>query len=67
MKVKDNTLPVGEEKVVKQGQNGYRSQAWKIVKKDGKVISRERLSKDYYKPSNKVVNVGTKVIENNGE
>lgn len=67
VKVKDNTLPVGEEKVVKQGQNGYRSQAWKIVKKDGKVISRERLSKDYYKPSNKVVNVGTKVIENNGQ
>ena len=65
--VKDNTLPEGEEKVTKSGQNGYRSQAWKIVKKDGKIISRERLSKDYYKPTNRVVNVGTKVVESSEE
>lgn len=31
-------------------KNGYKSQGYKIVKRDGKVISRTKIRQDYYKP-----------------
>ena len=58
--VNDNTLPKGRKVVRSNGVIGYTSISYKVIKKNGAVISREVLSKDTYKPTNKVVRVGTK-------
>lgn len=58
--INDNTLPKGKQVVKSQGVIGYTSEAYKITKKNGAVIKRELLSRDTYKPTNKVVRVGTK-------
>ena len=55
-----NTLAEGKQKTIQKGYNGYKSITYKITKKDGKVISRETLSTDTYKPMNKIVQRGTK-------
>ena len=58
--VNDNTLPKGRKVVRSNGVIGYTSISYKVIKKNGAVISREVLSKDTYKPTNKVIRVGTK-------
>lgn len=58
--INDNTLPKGKQVVKSQGVIGYTSEAYKVTKKDGVVIKRELLSRDTYKPTNKVVRVGTR-------
>lgn len=55
-----NTLAKGEENIVQQGSNGYKSQAYKILKLNGKVISKTLLSKDSYNPMQRVIERGTK-------
>ncbi len=58
--IDDPTLPKGRQVVKSQGVIGYTSEAYKITKKDGAIIKRELLSRDTYKPTNKIVRVGTK-------
>lgn len=58
--VTDNTLKPGQTKVVKEGQNGSIYKAYKVYKKDGKVIKKEFLTKSVYIPVSKVVHVGPK-------
>ena len=52
---KDASLAPGEEKVVQNGSNGCYSAAYKILKKDGKEVSRTLISRDTYQPHNKVI------------
>lgn len=52
---KDASLAPGEEKVVQNGSNGCYSAAYKILKKDGKEVSRTLISRDKYQPHNKVI------------
>lgn len=56
----DATLPKGQTKVIQSGSNGCRSVAYRILKKNGQVVSKTLLSNDTYNPHNKVVAVGTK-------
>ncbi|MEG2459589.1 MAG: VanW family protein [Clostridia bacterium] len=45
-----------EQKLIKQnGIDGYTSRSYKIVKKDGKLISKTLISNDTYKPTQKVI------------
>ena len=44
----------------KKGYDGKKSIAYKIVKYNGKTISKTVLSKDTYKPMNQIIQVGTK-------
>ena len=60
--VNDNTLEEGKQKVIAKGTNGYTSKAYKIVKLDGKVISKKLLSEDTYKSTVTTVAVGTKPV-----
>ena len=60
---KNTELEEGKEKVIQKGFNGKKSIAYKIVKLNGKTISKTVLSKDTYKPMNKIVEVGTKKVE----
>ncbi len=57
---KDPTLPKGQTKVIQNGSNGCKSVAYRILKKNGEVISKTLLSQDTYNPHNKIIAVGTK-------
>lgn len=65
--IKDSSMFVGDTKVEKSGSYGYKSVAYKVTRKDGKVVKREKLSTDYYKPTEKIIRVGTKPVENEQE
>lgn len=56
----DNSLPKGKTKVVQAGSNGAKSEAYKILKLNGKEVSRTLLSKDTYSPHNQIIARGTK-------
>ena len=56
----DASLEEGKEKIVQGGANGCRSITYKIVKQNGKEISRTVLSKDTYDPMNKIIARGAK-------
>lgn len=60
----DPTLNKGETKVIENGSNGCRAVAYRILKRNGEVISKTLLSKDTYNPHNKIIAVGTKVSVN---
>lgn len=58
----NSSLPEGTEKVIQKGYTGKTSIAYKILKYNGKTISKTVLSKDVYKPMNRIVEVGTKKV-----
>ena len=58
--VSTNQLPKGESQVIQTGVHGYKSEAYRILKLNGKVISKTLLSKDSYNPLQEVIEVGTK-------
>lgn len=55
----NNSLAEGKQKVIQKGHSGLKSIAYKIVKYNGKTISKTVLSKDTYKPMDKIVQIGT--------
>lgn len=55
-----NTLEKGKENIVQKGTNGYKSEAYKILKLNGKVVSKTLLSKDSYNPMQRIIERGTK-------
>ena len=61
----DNTLAKGKTKVIQAGSAGYKSVAYKTVKYNGKVISKELLSSDSYGSTPRIIAVGTKVVSQN--
>ncbi len=58
----DPTLEEGKEVVEQAGVNGCRSECYKILKLDGKVVEQKLLSKDTYKAKEKIVRRGTKKV-----
>lgn len=56
----DSTLPEGKEVVEQAGSNGTRSETYKILKKDGKVVSKTLVSRDTYSGKDRIVRRGTK-------
>ncbi len=56
----DPTLEAGKEVVEQIGFNGCRSEGYKILKLNGKIISQTLLSKDTYSPQERIVRKGTK-------
>ncbi len=59
----DHEMEKGETKVKQNGGNGYTVDTYKIIKKDGKIVSRQLISKSRYKPIKEKVLVGTKEKE----
>jgi len=55
-------LAEGKTKVESSGKNGCKSTTYKVVKQNGKVVSKTVLSKDTYQAMNKVVLRGTKKV-----
>ena len=60
----NSALEEGKQKVIQKGYDGKKSIAYKIVKYNGKTISKTVLSKDTYKPMNQIIEVGTKKTVN---
>jgi len=58
----NSSLEEGTEKVIQKGYDGKKSIAYKILKLNGRTISKTVLSKDTYKPMEKIVQVGTKKV-----
>lgn len=56
----DPTLEEGKESVEQTAITGCRSEGYKILKLNGKIVSQTLLSKDTYKSRNKIVRRGTK-------
>ena len=58
----DPTLEEGKEVVEQAGFNGCRSEGYKILKLNGKVVSQTLLSKDTYSAQERIVRKGTKKV-----
>lgn len=54
----DNTLAPGTRKLIQQGRNGYKVNTYKSIIKDGKTISKNRITSDYYKARDNIYKVG---------
>lgn len=57
--VKDPNLEQGKQVVKEKGHRGYRTSTIRLVKQNGRVVTREVVAKSYYKPVTKVIAVGT--------
>ena len=51
----DSSLAAGETKVVQKGSNGATSVAYRILKRNGNVVSKTLLSSDRYQPHNQII------------
>ena len=60
----DSSLEKGKEVVEQTGVNGCRSEGYRILKLNGKVVSQTLLSKDTYSAREKIVRRGTKQVAN---
>lgn len=58
----NSSMEEGTQKVIQSGYDGKKSIAYKILKLNGKTISKTVLSKDTYKPMTRIVQVGTKKV-----
>lgn len=58
--IEDSTLEQGKEIVEQAGYNGCKSEAYRILKLNGKVVSKTLLSRDTYDPMQRIVRRGTK-------
>lgn len=56
----DSSMESGKEVVTQNGQKGCKSITYKILKQNGKEVSRSVLSTDTYSPMNKYITRGTK-------
>ena len=57
--VYDRSLEPGQEVVQSYGSNGAKSVTYKVVKQNGRVVSKDVLSRDSYNPMVKVIKTGS--------
>ena len=62
--VEDSSLPVGTEKVKQVGANGVKTETYLVKSLNGKVVSRELISRDTYNAMPKIILKGTKGAKN---
>lgn len=60
--IEDSSLPEGKEIVEQAGYNGCKSEAYRILKLNGQVISKTLLSRDTYDPMQRIIRRGTKKV-----
>jgi len=63
VEIKDDTMYEGESKVEESGSNGTKVETYKIIKENGKVVSRKLLAKSNYTPISREIRVGTRKKE----
>ena len=57
--IQDESLQEGQQKVVQEGNNGRKVEAYKVTRLNGQIVSKTLLSKDTYNAMKKIVRVGT--------
>ena len=62
--VEDSSLPVGTEKVKQAGANGVKTETYLVKSLNGKVVSREVISRDTYNAMPRIILKGTKEATN---
>lgn len=60
--IDDKTIEEGTEIIEQNGSNGAKSETYKILKQNGKVISKTLLSTDTYSSLEKIIRRGTKKV-----
>jgi len=58
----DQSLELGKEIVEAEGQKGFQVATYRIKKIDGVIVKQELLAADEFKPIDRIVRVGTKVV-----
>lgn len=58
--VQDASLPEGQQQVVQKAYTGYKVRVYKNTYENGKLIDKELISNDFYRPVNGLIKVGTK-------
>ena len=59
--VLDETLKPGERVLVQDGRTGYKVNTYKSIIRDDQVVSRDRISYDYYRERDYIYKVGPKL------
>lgn len=62
-KTLNTNLTPGTEKVIEKGSRGYKSEAYRIVKQNGEVVKKEKLSTDTYRATKKEVQYNNSLPE----
>jgi len=60
--IEDPNLPVGTTRIEQSGKNGYVINTYKVIKQDGKEISRTKISTSVYNPLEEIIIKGTKPV-----
>lgn len=60
--IDDPSLPEGTTRVIQSGKNGYTVDTYKIVKQDGKIISKKKIHTSVYKMLEREMVRGTKKV-----
>lgn len=58
--VQDASLTEGQQQVVQKPYTGYKVKVYKNTYENGKLVDKELISNDFYRPVNGVIKVGTK-------
>lgn len=58
----DPNLPMHTRQVVREGQDGYQVNVHRIIYENGRLISKDIISTDFYPPVHEVVRIGKKQI-----
>ncbi len=56
----DDTMLPGEEKIVREGRNGFKTGVKRILKYGNKVVKEEKISNDIYQPQNAIIKYNPK-------
>lgn len=56
----DANLLEGQERIEQKGRDGYKVTTYKLIYENGVLISKEKISSDYYKPQKQIIVKGTK-------
>lgn len=58
----DPSLPKGVRRQVREGEDGYRVNVYRLITENGKEVAKELVSTDVYMPINEVIKIGTKEV-----
>ncbi|QZY57377.1 VanW family protein [Crassaminicella profunda] len=58
----DPNLLEGKEKIDQKGRDGYKVTTYRLIYENGKLLEKQQISKDYYKPQKQIVVKGTKKL-----
>lgn len=59
----DKNLAPGTKELVQEGRDGYKVNTYKSIVRNGKVVSKDLITKDFYKPKNRIYKVSEDVFE----